>query len=193
MHTLLRRLRGTLGTALTWAIGWSIVGLLVSLTDRNEMGALMMSPRHAFWTSMGWAVIGAISGSVFSLCIATDGRKQIAALSPKRVVMWGVVAAVVLPFGFEVVGRVVNDKPIATFMLKSMMLFAATGAACAYATFRLAIRPLSPELAKAGELLQSHHSERLELMKEFQTQGQIVATGSAKLFQDADKVRESLR
>lgn len=96
---LLRRLRGAVGTALTWAMGWAPVGAVwagyIWLTIRSEFAP-------PFWTiiypiSM-WALWGAVGGTAFSGALAfAERRRQVDELSVRRVALWGALGGLAMP------------------------------------------------------------------------------------------------
>jgi hypothetical protein len=99
-----RRLRGVLGTALVWGVGWSAIGLgagwLQVVALRLAGISIPMAPaRLVILVALRWAVFGVVAGSIFALALWYVGRRagSLAALSPRRAAAWGAGAGVVLP------------------------------------------------------------------------------------------------
>ena len=95
--SILRRLRGVAGTALTWAAGWSVVG-----------GVL-----HGVFSLFGWngflvpsfgvevlthAMMGFVAGTMFSAgLLISERRRSLRELSLSRSAVWGALAGLVGP------------------------------------------------------------------------------------------------
>ena len=94
---LLRRIRGIVGTALTWAAGWGILGavgfplaVLVSNLPAGEIvpGILTM------------ATFGMLTGGLFSLVVmAAERRRTLDQLNLGRVAAWGGLGSTLLIVG----------------------------------------------------------------------------------------------
>ena len=90
MKGFLRRLRGIIGTALTWAVGFvAFFGLTRILAgDWSVLSASGV-------TSL--AIVGFLMGSVFSgILILIEGRRSLLDLSLKRVALWGAVGSLMV-------------------------------------------------------------------------------------------------
>ncbi len=92
---LLKRLRGVLGTALTWATGWGVLGaglhlVAVALGWFGLFGVTLASD------VIGHALIGFLGGAGFSMgLLLTERRGSLAQLSVGRSAAWGGVAGLV--------------------------------------------------------------------------------------------------
>ncbi|NNM06578.1 MAG: hypothetical protein HKO65_15905, partial [Gemmatimonadetes bacterium] len=83
IKTLFRKIRGILGTGLTWAVGWAGVWAGLSLVTGNSLGRILEAASNG-------AVIGLIAGGTFALILGVVERKRtLADLSLKRVALWG--------------------------------------------------------------------------------------------------------
>ena len=95
--SLLRRLRGVLGTGLTWAVGWGLAGGML----------------HGIFTAIGYggflsaslgvdllvhALMGFLGGATFSAgLLVTERRGTLANLSLSRSAAWGALAGLAGP------------------------------------------------------------------------------------------------
>jgi hypothetical protein len=98
MNSLLRKLRGLLGTGITWAVGWAIVmfliGNIVLLVDPDSIDAGEEPWRLALMVS----TVGFVSGSVFALFFAgAERRTKLTELSAWRAAWWGALGGGALP------------------------------------------------------------------------------------------------
>lgn len=98
MTSVLRFIRGSLGTAVTWAIAWAVGGLVLFgalfAVSRNISGFWMAAP---FLGALS-ACSGLIAGGVFSTVLATVyRRRRLAELSVTRLAIWGAIAGLALP------------------------------------------------------------------------------------------------
>ncbi|MGZ8377857.1 MAG: hypothetical protein ACXW61_08260 [Gemmatirosa sp.] len=101
--TVLRRLRGILGIALTWCAAFALIGALfgLGLVLAIASGALPPSPYREenlylmiiLSRAARWAMIGVLSGIAFAVTLMVAERRQtLATLSPTRVARWGRLA-----------------------------------------------------------------------------------------------------
>jgi hypothetical protein len=90
MKGLLRKLRGIVGTGLTWAVGW---GALF-----GGMFAILGSPLGAVLeATMGGAFLGAFAGGSFAVILSiAEGRRTLRELSLRRVAIWGGIGGMAL-------------------------------------------------------------------------------------------------
>jgi len=101
--SILRWLRGILGTAVTWAVLWSSIGTVLAvitivLNGGPDVASLL---KYTFWVAAFYAVWGAVSGGMFALVLtATERRRSLADLSLLRIVIWGAVGALAVPILF---------------------------------------------------------------------------------------------
>lgn len=148
-----RRLRGVVGTAMTWAAGWGLVG-----------GALNILATAVGWngflTSELWiealvhASMGFIGGTAFSSGLVLSERHgALARLSPLRAAGWGVLAGLVGPIAIFLLG---TDASILE-LLTTWYFFAGTG------VFGAASGAGMAAIARQGEVeeLQAADTERL--------------------------------
>ena len=92
MKRLLKRVRGILGTAATWAVAW--VGLGIGI------GALVgIDLRFIVPMALNSAVAGFIAGTSFAVILSiAERRSSLEELSFRRVASWGAGGGLVLSF-----------------------------------------------------------------------------------------------
>jgi hypothetical protein len=113
---MLRRIRGVLGTALTWGIVWSLAGLACGGVElyRTRPRAHGMSAAASVHFMMGpaaiiaaimlpplvgfFAVTGGAAGAIFALSLSHVKRVgSVEALSIRRVAVWGAIGGMAVP------------------------------------------------------------------------------------------------
>ena len=98
MRSFLRRVRGALGIGLTWGVAWgaifATIGLIAWLIDPDIIG-----PGEGAGVIIGTgAVLGLVSGAVFSgLLVFAERGRELRELSMGRVALWGAIATAVFP------------------------------------------------------------------------------------------------
>ena len=139
MSSLLRKLRGALGTALIWALGWGAIGFVVIAVLLLAVGS-----RDFYWEtviafSLSSALSGLVAGATFSLVLGTlYRRRHLSELSPLRMALWGAAAALLVPLGTLAAADTVGLQ-LETGVVAGMVLtMSGLGAATAGGTVRLA-------------------------------------------------------
>jgi hypothetical protein len=148
MKSILRRLRGALGTAVTWAVAWAVGGFAVAaiLFFLGPGFGGIDSPDFrdvaSIFTVLG-GVAGLVGGTVFSIALGTvHRRRQLRQLSSVRMGLWGALAGLLVPLG--VVGVGIGMGTVHSILLSAevlgttIVLFGGGGAATAVATVKLA-------------------------------------------------------
>ena len=146
MRPILRKLRGALGTALTWGVGWAVGGFALS-TFLYVMSS--WPDEFPFWefapvVTFRFGLYGLMSGALFSGALAIIHRRRtLGELKPAWVGLWGglagfltsmgvlgvaVAAGAVIPLSLEIVGLIVLAASI----------YGGVGAATAVGTIMLA-------------------------------------------------------
>ena len=144
----MHRIRGVLGTALTWAIVWLLVGLGVVLF-LGEPNCLYCNPNWRWYVVLFWTLWGAISGAGFAIVLMiAERRRTFADLTVARTTMWGAVGAAAVPgvaMIWDVVANGFDSDVLADlrFVLITLAISAALGAACAAGTLRIARQSLT--------------------------------------------------
>lgn len=92
MNKLLRRVRGVLGTAFTWAVAWTGLGA--------GLGLLAGIPFHFLIPmALNGAAAGFIAGASFAVILSIAERhRTLEDLSLRRVAVWGAVGGLLLSF-----------------------------------------------------------------------------------------------
>jgi len=100
MKTLIRKLRGVLGAALTWGITWAGVAAALSLSVSawSTLRAPSVIPPPAILFAAFYGIVGVWAGMVFGLVMLTlERRTPFHALSMRRVIAWGILGALSYP------------------------------------------------------------------------------------------------
>ena len=144
----LRRLRGLLGIATTWAITFSVIGtaLLIGRWAMGRSPGSVSGPRQIVIAAIEFLLMGGLAGTLFSLFFASGERRQtLETLSMPRVALWGFLgvsvptAALTLGAVF-LYGRALLVAPL------TVVVAGALGSAMSVATIKLAQRaPALPE------------------------------------------------
>lgn len=138
MNGFIRRLRGILGTGLTWAVGWAVVfgGLMAFLGRPVTIIA-------GFGLGMG--LVGFFGGSLFAAILSiTERRQRLEDLSLRRVALWGAISCLVLAGAFSLIGG-------GGFVWDFLATMTLLGAGCSSGTVAVARRVRRRELIEAGE------------------------------------------
>ena len=90
MRGLLRRIRGIVGTGLTWAVGWGALFAGAFAGLGTPIGSVLE-------TATIGAFLGAFSGVSFAVILSiTEGRRTLRELSLRRVAIWGGIGGMAL-------------------------------------------------------------------------------------------------
>ena len=94
MKKWLRRIRGALGTGLTWAAAWSGVAFILSLV--GFFGTLGLVRVYVIVAAL-WAVVGFVGGAIFSVILGiAERRRTFDEMSLPRFAGWGAVGGLLL-------------------------------------------------------------------------------------------------
>ena len=131
MKKWLRRTRGIIGTALTWGVGWSLIGLAGGVPVLN------------------WGIPGAIAGGGFAVALAIAGRRRtLREISVGSAAGWGALGTV---------GAVLLAMPLLLLMMPALKIgpvlavLAVLGAGSGAGTLAIAKRAEDREVLEAGE------------------------------------------
>lgn len=135
--TWLRRLRGAIGTGITWAVVWAPIAVIV--------GTQLIDPTDKMdemWWMVG-AMPGLIAGIIFSVALGVSARnRRLRDLSVARVGGWGALAGLatgILPF-------MLGDRggepmlPLAMIVIPTLTLMSGLSAAASLALAQRVVR-----------------------------------------------------
>jgi len=167
LKNVLRRLRGIVGSAVSWAGGWFLGGLAfvfslgLFVTIRRSRLEIWGDPDT--WLGLlqlggSSAVVGAMTGGAFATCLlATSKNKRLKDLSPVRFAIGGGLVAVLLKLlivsadtlarGYEL-RHIVLDS-----LVPSLAFLGLAGAATGFASLKMAQR---------GQLGSTQEADRVE-------------------------------
>ena len=101
MKGFLRRLRGIIGTGLTWAVGWAGLwgAFLLVMAGLNRLEG------WDFWYTVNvelrMAGVGFIAGSAFGVILSVlERHKKLEDLSFRRIALWGSIGGLAIAAGF---------------------------------------------------------------------------------------------
>src|SRR5687768_16790660 len=98
MHNLLRRLRGAAGIALTWALMWAAIAVILVLVVRVVAPEEIDAGEGAAKVALVFGLAGGLSGLGFAgLLYRAVRRRTIQELSLARVTLWGMLSAAAVP------------------------------------------------------------------------------------------------
>jgi hypothetical protein len=155
--TILRRVRGALGTALTWAAAWfSLAFLFITAINVFRLGIFRQYVWYSLSIGLAWAAqmaaVGFVTGGAFSLYVATVLRgRQLEDLRPVRFAFAGSLVAVLVSLGWY--GLLAGIYGVLPNLLWPVLLPAAMGGVASYGSIALAQRALPKARAAPGRLL----------------------------------------
>ena len=148
MKSWIRRARGALGLAVTWALGWVPVGAIFGVT----MGLLVSDPTGVLAGVAAWAMLfgalGFVGGGLFSIVLSvTEGRRRFDQLALPRVTAWGAAGGFLL--GVLALMAEGGFSPAVDFLVATGTTL--LGSASAASTLVIARRAEAEALRTAGE------------------------------------------
>jgi hypothetical protein len=141
---MLRRVRAALSFAALWAAVWLAVGMVVAWFSGWTADSMRNLPS---WYPALWTLLGASSGAIFALLLATLGRHHtLDDLSPRRLAVWGGAAGAAPPIAASLLlMAIVPDLILAPGAPVMFALEASLGASCAWASLKIARRGATSE------------------------------------------------
>jgi len=146
----LRRLRGLLGIATTWAITFAVTGTALfvgrSVLGLFFPGGVVFGPRQIIVSAVEFFFLGGLAGTLFSLFFAGGERRQtLETLSMPRVALWGFLG-VSVPMAALSLGAVFLYHRVLLGVPLTVAVAGVMGSAMSVATIKLARRaPALPE------------------------------------------------
>jgi hypothetical protein len=162
--TLLRRIRGAIGTGLTWALAWAIGGILIGIASN----VLTFLPWDAFFKVFdaplpALAVPGFIAGVLFSIVLGLAAhRRRFSELSVPTFAVLGalgglllsLVPAVMVLLGLATMAEgALGLWQLTALVAAPLMLMSAASASGSLVLARMAERPAELEAGEKPELL----------------------------------------
>jgi hypothetical protein len=159
---MIRRLRAALLTALVWAMGWTVAGILwmsgLTWLIRQRQGVGPDPLSFVMAVLMNWTLLGALSGAVFALVLSLAERKRgsLEALSLSRMALWGAVGGVGLPLLVAPFVAIAARNPIQQVVMV-VLLNGVLGASASAGSLQLARRAaqLPSARTKRGAIAES--------------------------------------
>ena len=116
MTMWLRRMRGAVGTGLTWAVIWAVAGVLIGVSSNLLPGLPWNSFFEIFDAPLpALAIPGFVAGALFSVVLSAAGRKhRFEELSMPQFAAWGALGGLVLsliPAAFVRLGAATANTP----------------------------------------------------------------------------------
>ncbi len=143
MKRWLKRIRGVVGTALTWAAAWGGVSFILSLAGFFGTGTF---PIYLVFATL-WGVVGFVGGAIFSVVLGiAERRRTFEEMSLPRFAVWGGVGGFLLSM-LWVYGT--GPAPTLGEIVGTGVLMALMGAGSAAGSLALARR--ADPLLESGE------------------------------------------
>jgi len=144
----LRRIRGAIGTGLTWAAAWfgaGMIMLLGLLLVTGSTGADVPYP-------LGFGAFGFVAGVTFSGVLSlVEGRRRFDQMSLPRFAAWGAVGGFLLSVIFVLAVALTQDAVFLRNLVFLGPIFGVAGAGSAAGSLALARRVEHRELLETSE------------------------------------------
>ncbi len=135
MKRWLRRVRGAVGTGLTWAAAWFGAGMILLLGSLLVFGTTGADVPYP----LGFGAFGFVAGVTFSGILGLlEGRRRFDQMSLPRFAGWGAAGGFLLATIFVSVVALVEDPAFFWNLAVLGPVFAAAGAGCAGGSLALA-------------------------------------------------------
>ncbi|MDB4915119.1 MAG: hypothetical protein JWM95_2763 [Gemmatimonadetes bacterium] len=147
MGKWLRRIRGAIGTGLTWAAAWGGAGTLVMLGFLLRTGSRPDAP-----VPLMFAAAGFVAGLLFSGVLAlVEGRRRFDQMSLRRFAAWGAAGGFLLAAAFVLAVSLSGDPGFLLNLVVVGPVFALAAAGSAAGSLALARRAQDRELLETTE------------------------------------------
>lgn len=148
MARWLRRLRGAIGTGLTWGSTWFGAGMVIML------GALLLtgSTGADIPYPIGFGALGFVAGVTFSGVLGLiEGSRRFEQMSLPRFATWGAAGGFLFSVLFVSAVALAEGPAFLANLAGLAPLFSVAGAGCAAGSLALARRAVDRELLETGE------------------------------------------
>ena len=150
MKSWLKRIRGTIGVGLTWAVGWGLFGgIQWFIRAGAEFGVEL-----ALSLGLQYAVAGFVAGVTFAAVLRlTDGQRRFDELRAPRFAAWGGLGGFLIGAAYAGVLTVVfgADGPgMAAALAEFVAITTFLGAGCAAGSLAIARAADDRQLLEAG-------------------------------------------
>lgn len=131
MKKWLKRIRGAVGTALTWAAGWSVVGAIfwavtVVLGGELTMAGFVVSGSVV---AASFATAGFIGGAIFSTVLGlVEGRHRFDQMSLPRFAAWGALGGLLLSLFLIASGAMIGPAQVIGLGVVTLLSVGSAGA-----------------------------------------------------------------
>jgi hypothetical protein len=147
MTKWLRRIRGAIGTGLTWAVAWGGAGTIVMLGFLLRTGSRPDAP-----FPLVFGVFGFVAGVIFSGVLGlVEGRRRFDQMSLPRFAAWGAAGGFLLAAAFVLAVSLTGDPAFLWNLVVVGPLFAVAAAGSAAGSLALARRAQDPGLLETTE------------------------------------------
>lgn len=161
MSQWLRRVRGAVGTGLTWAVAWALVGVLTGIASTLLPGLPWDSFFRIFDAPLpALAIPGFLGGLLFAVVLGVaERRRRFDELSLARFAAWGalgglllsLVPAALVAAGLATLGPEVRLWPLTAFLSAPLTLLSALSASGSLLLARRGRDRTLPAEAREGE------------------------------------------
>ena len=152
MRVFLRRLRGALGTGLTWAVGWGVLGAVHGLLIGIIKPWQWEFYNPILTTALGYGIAGLVAGTGFAALLASlDRAKTLEGLSFRRLGVWGAAGGALVPVLVHLTRGLTSSAGWGDVAVTALVT-ATMGGLSAAATLRVARTALPPGPAEEGEI-----------------------------------------
>ncbi len=148
MKKWLRRIRGAIGTGLTWAAAWFGAGMILLLGFLLVTGSTGADVPYP----LGFGAFGFVAGVTFSGVLGlVEGRRRFDEMSLPRFASWGAAGGFLLSAIFVSAVALVEDPSFLGNLVVLGPVFAVAGAGSAAASLALARRAEDQDLLESSD------------------------------------------
>ncbi len=154
MKRWLRRIRGAIGMGLTWAVAWSVAGMIVTLGFVLRTGSRPDAPFPLMFAAAGF-VAGVLFSGVLGLA---EGRRRFEQMSLRRFAAWGAAVGFLIAATFVLAVSLGGDPAFLWNLVLVGPAFAVAAGGSAAGSLALARRAQDRALLETPEDVAAHRS-----------------------------------